>query len=191
MHGPGSFPLYTIGHSTRSTEELVALLKAHGVRAVVDVRRFPGSRRHPRFNREALAQDLEAAGIAYRHEEGLGGRRGAPAPASPNGGWRNASFRAYADHMDTAAFRAALERVLRAPDGPVAVMCAEAVPWRCHRQLIADAAVALGREVRHILSPDRAEPHRLHEAARVRPDGTVVYPPEPPSQGDLFREEAG
>ncbi|MBW3535109.1 MAG: DUF488 domain-containing protein [Gemmatimonadetes bacterium] len=182
-------PLHTVGHSTRSADDFVALLRAHGVRTLVDVRRYPGSRRHPQFNREALARTLEAAGIAYRHEEDLGGRRGTPVAASPNAGWRNASFRAYADHTATPAFREALDRILDVQDpaeAPVAVMCAEAVPWRCHRQLIADAAVARGREVRHILSAERAEPHALNPMGRVVGDGVVVYPPEGAAQGDLF-----
>lgn len=181
-------PLFTVGHSTRSADEFVALLQAHGVRTLVDVRRFPGSRRHPWFNREILARTLEEAGIAYRHEEDLGGRRGTPNAASPNAGWRNASFRAYADHTATPAFREALDRILDVPDpadAPMAVMCAEAVPWRCHRQLIADAAVARGREVRHILSVDRADPHVLNPMGRVV-DDVVVYPPEGAAQGDLF-----
>lgn len=182
-------PLFTVGHSTRSADDFLALLEAHGVRTLVDVRRFPGSRRHPHFNREALASTLERAGIVYVHEEDLGGRRGAPDAASPNAGWRNASFRAYADHTATPAFREALGRLLETPGTPAAVMCAEAVPWRCHRQLIADAAVALGREVRHILGPGHAEPHALNPMGRVGEDGVVFYPPEGAAQGDLFGKE--
>lgn len=181
--------IFTIGHSTRTAEELIGLLRRNGVGVLVDVRRYPGSRRHPQFNREALGRELEGAGIGYRHEESLGGRRGAPAGAdrSPNAGWRSASFRAYADHLATEEFRSALERVeAAAAASPVAIMCAEAVPWRCHRQLIADALVARGREVRHIVSASEPGPHELNAMARVGPDGLVTYPAEDPEQPELF-----
>ena len=178
--------LYTIGHSTRTHEELVALLRAHGVRRVVDVRRYPGSRRQPHFSRESLERSLPEAGIAYRHEPALGGRR-TPRPDSPNGAWRSASFRAYADHMDSGEWRAALERVLAtAAAEPTAVMCAEAVPWRCHRQLIADAAVARGVEVRHILTATSAPPHALNPDARVGPGHRLRYPAAASEQPDLL-----
>lgn len=178
--------LYTVGHSSRTLEELVALLRAHGIRRLVDVRRFPGSRRHPQFGREALAQALTAAGITYEHAEALGGRRRA-APDSPNDAWRNASFRGYADHMGSSEFRRALDDLLRAAvHEDVAAMCAEAVPWRCHRNLIADAAVARGIAVAHILTAERADPHRLSAHARVQPDGSLVYPAGGAAQPDLF-----
>lgn len=151
----------------------------------MDVRRFPGSRRHPQFAREALSRALEQAGIAYRHEPGLGGRRN-PLAGSPNGAWRNEGFRGYADHMATPEFAAALGRLLQSPAG-TAVLCAEAVPWRCHRQLIADALVARGAEVRHILAAGRHERHALHESARVSPGGLVTYPPR--GQAALFDGE--
>ncbi|MGH7483563.1 MAG: DUF488 family protein [Longimicrobiales bacterium] len=167
--------VYTVGHSTREQAELVALLHAHGIRALVDVRRFPGSRRYPQFARDALSRWLPEAGIEYHHEADLGGRR-KPDPASPNTAWRNAGFRAYADHMSTGTFRDALGRLVeRAAVVPTAVMCAEAVPWRCHRRLIADALVAEGHEVRHILSLERADAHALNEFAR-RVAGRLVYP---------------
>jgi len=176
-----------VGHSTRPIEEFLSLLDAHAVARVVDVRRFPGSRRHPQFGKEALASALADAGVAYVHEEELGGRRESAAADSPNQAWRNASFRAYADHMAAPTFRAALERVLTAAaERPTAVMCAEAVPWRCHRQLIADAAVARGWRVLHILSEHRADPHALHPDARVGPEGTVVYPGDEGEQARLL-----
>jgi uncharacterized protein (DUF488 family) len=183
--------LFTIGHSTRSLDELLALLRAHGIRRLVDVRRFPGSRRYPHFGRDALAVALPESGIAYVHEEALGGRRESDAAEdSPNRAWRSASFRAYADYMASDAFRAALDRVLDAGrDTPTAVMCAEAVPWRCHRQLSADAAVARGWRVLHVLDERRADEHALRAEARVLDDGTVIYPgaaaPES-GQGELL-----
>lgn len=182
--------LFTIGHSTRGLDEFIALLEAHGIDELVDVRRFPGSRRHPQFGSAALEASLAQAGMAYRHAEVLGGRRDVRAD-SPHGAWRNTSFRGYADHMDTAEFQAALEEVLtEAESRNVVVMCAEAVPWRCHRNLIADAATARGVTVLHIHTPERAEPHALSKHARARADGTVEYPPAGGSAGtaqeDLF-----
>ncbi|MSR35211.1 MAG: DUF488 domain-containing protein [Gemmatimonadetes bacterium] len=136
---PASGTLFTVGHSTRPLDEFMALLHAHGIGRVVDVRRFPGSRRHPHFGKDNLAAALADAGVEYAHEQELGGRREAPAvdaARSPNVAWRNASFRAYADHTASAPFRAALEGVLEgALARPTAVMCAEAVPWSCHRQV--------------------------------------------------------
>ena len=171
--------IYTVGHSTRPPEEFLRLLCAHGAERVVDVRRYPASRRHPHFTRDALAGALAAAGIAYRHEPDLGGRR-LPCRDSVNTGWKSAGFRGYADYMETAAFRAALDRLIElAADRPTAIMCAEAVPWRCHRQLIADALTARGVEVRHILGPGVPELHRLSPHAQVLPDGRLRYPPGP------------
>jgi uncharacterized protein (DUF488 family) len=167
--------VYTIGHSVRSFEEFVSLLRAHGVTAVADIRTVPKSRRHPHFAREALEAALPRAGVAYRHFPGLGGLR-KPRRDSENGGWRHASFRGYADHMQTPAFESAIEALLAfAADHAVAVMCAEAKWWQCHRQLVADALVARGLEVRHIMSPREAAPHELTSFARVR-DGRVTYP---------------
>ncbi|HEX6309723.1 MAG TPA: DUF488 domain-containing protein [Longimicrobiales bacterium] len=174
--GNAPMTFFTVGHSTRSAEEFLDILHAHGIRRLVDVRRFPGSRRHPHFSRESLARLLPAHGIAYDHAPDLGGRR-TPAPDSPNDGWRSASFRAYADYMQTPEFDRALGSLLAGADERVtAIMCAEAVHWRCHRQLIADALVARGHEVRNILSAERAEPHHLSPHARVGPGGTVTYP---------------
>lgn len=178
--------LFTVGHSTRDIDDFVALLRAHGIRRLVDVRRFPGSRRYPQFGSEALARTLAAHGIAYDHAEALGGRRKTSA-TSPNGAWRNASFRGYADYMMTTGFQDALGRLLeQANEEDVVVMCAEAVPWRCHRNLIADAAGARGVAVRHILSEERTDEHRLSAHACVRPDGTLVYPAPGEAQPDLF-----
>ncbi len=171
--------VHTIGHSTREFPEFLGLLESQGIRHVVDVRRYPASRRHPQYARALLEQALAAAGIAYTHEQDLGGRR-QPRPDSPNTGWRSESFRGYADYMDTDAFQAALGRLIaHAKQSRAAVMCAEAVPWRCHRQLIADALVARGHEVGHILSPERVDAHRLTPFARVGSDGLVRYPALP------------
>lgn len=167
--------VFTIGHSTRSTDELVALLREHGVRRLVDIRRYPASRRHPHFAAGPLGRALEAAGISYRHEPDMGGRRRGRED-SPNTAWRSAGFRAFADHMTTPVFANALVRLEReAAEARTALLCAEAVPWRCHRQLVADLLVARGSSVLHILGRGHTAPHRLHEAARLRPDGTLVY----------------
>ena len=172
--------IWTVGHSTRTREEFLALLGEYRIEAISDVRRFPGARHHQQIGRDALALALEGRGIAYSHHPSLGGRR-SPRPDSPNGAWRNAGFRGYADYMATPEFTDALERLLDvARAEPTAIMCAEAVPWRCHRSMIADALVARGVPVRHILDA-RTEPHRLTSFAVVR-DGGIVYPPE---QGEL------
>lgn len=179
----GDEHVFTVGHSTRSADELLAFLREHDIRVLVDVRRFPGSRRYPHFSAPALAAALGHAGIQYRHEPDLGGRR-EPIPDSPNTAWRVAAFRGYADHMGTREFGEALARVRAlARERRACVMCAEAVPWRCHRQLIADALVEGGVRVTHILGPGRAEPHRLHAAARLE-GGRLVYQVAP--QKGLF-----
>jgi uncharacterized protein (DUF488 family) len=180
--------LFTIGHSTRTAEEFWELLEAHGVKLLVDVRQFPGSRRYPHFGAESLAEFLKPHGIAYLHERELGGRR-KPLADSPNAYWKSEGFRAYADYMRTEAFQQALERLMQCGnERPTAIMCAEAVPWRCHRQLIADALAARGIGVRHILSPTRADPHVLNPHARVEPDGSLVYPAPPAAQRELFSQ---
>ena len=172
--------LYTIGHSTRTLEELLDLLVAHEIELLVDVRRFPMSKRHPHFNREALAADLAERGIDYRHAEALGGRRN-PRKDSPNTAWRERGFRGYADYMDSPEFRAALEALLaEASARRTTIMCSEAVPWRCHRRLISDAVTARGGTVRHILSAGRLDTHVLNPDARVLPEDRLVYPPEQP-----------
>jgi uncharacterized protein (DUF488 family) len=169
--------IFAIGHSTRSLEELVALLKHHGLDRLVDVRTLPGSRRVPQFDKEAIEPVLAEAGIDYVHLKGLGGLRKAR-PDSENTGWRNSSFRGYADYMQTPKFERSLEELIElALERPTAIMCAEAVPWRCHRSLIADALLVRGHKVVHIYNKTKAEPHRLTPFAKVA--GTRVwYPPE-------------
>jgi uncharacterized protein (DUF488 family) len=180
-------PVFTIGHSTRPIEELLALLAENGVGLLVDVRRYPGSRRHPQFSREALAGSLQAAAIDYMHEPRLGGRRAAK-PGSPHTAWRVEAFRGYADHMETAEFQEALEELIAlSRERTVAILCAEAVPWRCHRRLISDALVARGIEVRHILGPRRADRHEIDPNARVLEGGRrLVYSGPAGAQGELF-----
>ncbi|HWC97305.1 MAG TPA: DUF488 domain-containing protein [Candidatus Sulfopaludibacter sp.] len=163
----------TIGHSNRPLEALIGMLRAHGVQTLVDVRTVPKSRHNPQFNREALPGPLESAGIAYRHMPGLGGLRH-PRPDSTNLGWRNSSFRGYADYMETPEFSRNLDALLEIP-GEVAVMCAEAVPWRCHRSLIADALTARGVAVWHIMTEKTRNPHKITPFAVVE-DGRVRYP---------------
>jgi uncharacterized protein (DUF488 family) len=159
--------VFTIGHSTRPLEEFVALLRGHGVEVLVDVRHFPGSRRYPHFGKEALERGLEEAGIGYVHLPELGGRRKARAD-SRNTAWRNEAFRGYADYMETAGFEGGLARLEAiARERPAAMMCAEAVWWRCHRGLIADAMKARGWEVLHIEGKGEAKEHPWTGAARV------------------------
>jgi uncharacterized protein (DUF488 family) len=167
--------IYSIGHSTRTIEDFLGLLEAHGIRQIADVRAFAASRRLPHFNRAPLAESLAHHGVAYQHMPELGGRR-RPQPDSPNDGWREAGFRAYADYMATPEFSRALDELRGfAAHAPTAVMCAEAVWWRCHRRLIADALVHAGADVRHILIATRAERHEMTPFAVVR-DGILVYP---------------
>jgi uncharacterized protein (DUF488 family) len=167
--------IWTIGHSTRPLDLFIGLLRENGVACIADVRTVPRSRRHPQFAGEALAVSLPAAGIRYEHFGGLGGLR-KPRRDSMNLGWRHPSFRGYADHMQTPAFHEALARLeVLASAVPAAIMCAEAVWWQCHRQLIADALVARGHEVLHILGSGKATPHALTSFARIT-DGEVDYP---------------
>ena len=167
--------VYTIGHSTRPVEAFIGLLEGHGVKTLADVRTVPRSRHNPQFNGDALDASLAARGIEYVPFPGLGGFRRASAD-SPNAGWRNASFRGYADYMQTPAFAENLDRLLRlASERTVAVMCAEAVPWRCHRSLIADALTVRGVRAEEIVSVAKADAHKLTPFARV--DGTAItYP---------------
>lgn len=186
--GGGPAPAaFTIGHSTRSAEEFVSLLEENGVELLVDVRRHPGSRRHPQFNQGELEETLRAAGIDYRHEERLGGRRD-PAPGeSPNRAWESEGFRAYADHLLSEEGRRALDHLeSEARERRLAVMCAEAVPWRCHRQIVADHLVARGLAVRHVLGEGRTDGHSLRRMAEVGEDGRVVYPGTDVEQPELF-----
>ena len=151
--------VWTVGHSTRSGEEFVQILKAHGIQVLVDVRSFPGSRRYPQFNRAALAESLEQVGIEYKHEPRLGGRR-TPRKDSHNTAWKNASFRAYADHMETEEFRNGVKDLLElAEKSRTAVMCAEALWWRCHRRLISDYLKTEGHAVIHILDKNKTQEH--------------------------------
>jgi uncharacterized protein (DUF488 family) len=167
----------TIGHSTRSIEEFVRLLQAHGVECVVDVRTIPRSRHNPQFNADALPASLSSAGIGYEHASALGGLRRAAAD-SVNSGWRNASFRGYADYMQTSQFVTAMEKLIPlAAQRRLALMCAEAVPWRCHRSLIADALVIRGIGVEHIMSLTRRQAHVLTPFAKVQ--GLQITYPSP------------
>lgn len=172
--------VYTVGHSTRSLDEFLRLLAAHGVRRIVDVRSVPASRRYPHFAREALAESLPAAGVDYRWMKELGGRR-RPRTDSPNGAWQNDSFRGFADYMQTPEFAAAVDELLDlAQGGDLAIMCAESMPWRCHRWLIGDALTVRGIEVLDILAEQSARPHRLTTFARVAGE-RITYPP---AEGD-------
>ncbi|WP_447601511.1 DUF488 domain-containing protein [Nitrospira sp. Nam80] len=223
--------IWTIGHSTRSIEEFIDLLKEPGIRSLVDVRRFPASRRYPHFNGTLLAQSLKDAGIQYHHMPALGGRRPARRD-SPNIGWRNAGFRGYADYMETDEFWEALEELMASAEtrpstilptrpgrtetrpstisptcpgrtemrpstisptrpgrtemrpSPMVIMCAEAVPWRCHRNLIADALVTRGWRVLHIISANRTDTHTLTSFATVSGD-KLLYP-SATGQSSLF-----
>ena len=170
--------VFTIGHSTRTLEELIEMLKSHGVIALADVRRFAGSRRLPHFNADYLSAELPRHGLKYLPCPLLGGRR-KPDPDSPNTGWRNESFRAYADYMQTQAFLEGLGLLIDEVErAPLAMMCAEAVPWRCHRSLIADALLVRGFEVLDIMSKSKATPHKLTPFARV--EGTaIIYDAHP------------
>jgi uncharacterized protein (DUF488 family) len=167
--------IYTIGHSTRSADEFVALLQAHAVDCLADVRTVPRSRHNPQFNEDALAATLAAHRIRYVRIAGLGGFR-RTSPDSPNTAWRNLSFRGYADYMQTPAFAENVEALIAiAQDHTVAIMCAEAVPWRCHRSLIADALLVQGVPSCEIVSAQRLQPHRLTPFARVRGE-EITYP---------------
>jgi uncharacterized protein (DUF488 family) len=167
--------ILTIGHSTRTADEFLALLEVHGVAGLADVRTVPRSRRHPHFSAETLAAFLRAHGIEYLHLPGLGGLR-KPRLDSQNGGWVNPSFRGYADHMQTPEFGVALDTLISfSADRRVAIMCAEAKWWQCHRRLIADVLVARGIEVQHILSLRQAATHELTPFGKVT-GNTVQYP---------------
>ena len=166
--------IWTIGHSTRSLEEFIALLQENKITALADVRQFPGSRRFPHFGREQLAKSLAAAGIEYFHFLELGGRRKARAD-SPNNAWRHPAFRGYADYMMTPGFCEGIARLLAlAGRKRTAVMCAEALWWQCHRGLISDFLKAHGHEVIHILRENKTEPHPFTSAARMV-DGKLSY----------------
>ena len=177
--------IYTIGHSTHTLEHLLSMLAAHGVKQVVDVRTVPRSRHNPQFDRERLETELPARGIGYRHLGGLGGLRRPQREGSPNTGWRDESCRGFADYMQSPAFAQALaELVALAEQAPTAVMCAEALPWRCHRSLIADALTAQGVPVCHLMSATECRLHQVTACARIA-GGRVTYPAPAPEQGDL------
>jgi uncharacterized protein (DUF488 family) len=179
---PPATTVLTVGHSTHALEEFLALLAAGGVELIADVRRFPGSRRLPHFGSEALAAALGRAGVDYEHLPALGGRR-RPVPGSLNGGWENAAFRGYADHMATPEFGAGLARLEElARERRAAIMCAEAPWWRCHRRLVSDALVVRGWEVRHLMPGRPPSPHELTPFALVGPGRALTYPP---AQGEL------
>ncbi len=167
--------IFTIGHSTRAIEEFLELLRTNAVERLTDIRTVPRSRRNPQFNCDALPDSLARAGIRYLHMPELGGLRH-PRADSPNGAWRNDSFRGYADYMQTPEFAAAMEKLIGlGREQQAAIMCAEAVPWRCHRSLVADALTARGVAVEDIIGSGRRQPHKMTPFARVE-DARVWYP---------------
>ena len=169
--------MWTIGHSTRAIDDFISLLEENEIKLLVDVRAWPGSKRYPQFKKDALTESLNAHGIRYEHFPELGGKRKSK-PDSRNTAWRNASFRGYADYMETEQFQKGIERLLdvAAEAGPTAIMCAEAVWWRCHRSLIADCLKARGVEVLHVLGANKVEPHPYTSAARIV-NGELSYRP--------------
>jgi uncharacterized protein (DUF488 family) len=169
--------VFTVGHSTLAIEEFIAELRAYGIERLADIRTVPRSRHNPQFNEDALAESLKAAGLEYVPMKELGGLRH-PQKDSPNAGWRNKGFRGYADYMQTPAFERALEALIAmSSEKRTAIMCAEAVPWRCHRSLVADALNVRGVPVVEILSGSSARPHKLTPFARVE-GGKITYPPD-------------
>ncbi len=178
--------LWTIGHSTRPIDEFISLLKAHRIQRLVDVRIVPRSRHNPQYNTDELTNSLADEAITYQHSGGLGGLR-KPRKDSINMGWRNPSFRGYADYMHTEQFRKALEELMAyGRHKKAAIMCAEAVPWRCHRSLIADALLTRDWQVRHIMSETKADQHQLTPFART--ESGLLYYPEPTGSPSLSLE---
>lgn len=174
-------PFFTIGHSNRSIDEFIGLLRESGIELLIDVRRLPGSNRYPHFNQDELSAALDKAGIGYRRLAGLTGRRPASKTVPPevNAWWENRSFHNYADHALSPEFAGALDELIR--DGrsqAVAVMCSEAVWWRCHRRIIADHLLVRGEEVLHIMGPGKIEPAELSAGALPGEDGSLTYPPD-------------
>ncbi len=169
--------IYTVGHSNRRIEDLLAILKARNIGTLVDIRTIPKSRFNPQFNTGEIGKSLKAEGIDYLHMPSLGGLRKSIGAASPNMAWENASFRGFADYMQTSEFEPGLASLIAITSkSTIAIMCAEAVPWRCHRSLVSDALTARGVEVQHLMSPTKAQPHRMTPFAKV--DGSrVTYPP--------------
>lgn len=169
---------YTIGHSTRPIDEFLSALRSHGVDFVADVRSLPGSDRHPQFDQDPLVETLSEHQIGYEHFETLGGRRSSGASDSPNAAWDNESFRAYADYAMTEPFQDALEELIElGAEHTPAIICAEAVYWRCHRRIVADWLIARGHTVVDIFGPERANEHDLTRFATIK-DGRVLYPPD-------------
>jgi len=176
--------LWTIGHSTRPIEDFIGLLQSHRIQLLVDVRTTPYSRHNPQFNQDALDKSLQDSGIQYRHMPALGGRRKSR-QNSINVGWRNQGFRGYADYMQTRTFWDALDDLMATGQRlPVAIMCAEAVPWRCHRSLISDALVSRGWTVQHIISASSLQTHTLTPFAKLD-EGRLTYPAEGPQDSTL------
>jgi uncharacterized protein (DUF488 family) len=171
--------IFTIGHSTRAFEEFLELLRAHGIQRVIDIRTIPRSRHNPQYGLETLGPALKASGIEYVHLKELGGLR-RPKPDSKNIGWRNASFRGYADYMGTPEFETALSRAIElCRNEPTALMCAEAVPWRCHRSLVADALIARHIQVKHIMSANLANQHKLTPFAELGGEKVAYHSDKP------------
>lgn len=180
----------TIGHSNRPIEEFIALLQENGVECLLDIRTVPKSRHNPQFGQDQLPVSLAAAGIAYRQMPGLGGLR-RPLKDSPNSGWRNTSFRGYADYMQTPEFNANVEEVAKLASGTrCALMCAESVPWRCHRSMVADALAVRGIAAEHIINRGKRRAHTLTKFAQV--DGTrILYPPEDSGEAPPAPDQQG
>ncbi len=175
--------IFTLGHSTRSEEDFLEILRHYGIELLVDVRSLPGSRRFPHFNQEVLSQTLQAQGIGYYHAKNLGGRRRTVPGSTLNDAWRNKSFRAYADYMQEADFEEGVDMLLESARSlTLVLMCAEAVPWRCHRSLIADALLARGVQVTEIFSLSNARPHTLTSFA-VMDGQNICYPAQPQPDG--------
>jgi len=168
--------IWTIGHSTRAIEPFISMLNENEIKLIADVRMFPGSKRYPQFGREALKESLGKARISYEHFPELGGRRKAR-PDSKNNAWRNEAFRGYADYMETQDFQRGIDRLLDLAEknGPTAIMCAEAVWWRCHRRIITDYLLTDGIQVAHIMGPGEIDPATLTPGAKQRSDGKLVY----------------
>ncbi len=180
VEGKESLVILSIGHSTRKLEDFISLLREDNVQKIVDIRTIPRSRHNPQFDQEELSKTLQVAGISYVHIAGLGGLRH-PVRDSPNTGWRNLSFRGFADYMQTKEFEKSLDELMEiAGKERVTIMCAEAVPWRCHRSLIADALSVQGVQVKHIISSTSLRAHKITAFAKV--NGTrITYPPKGPN----------
>jgi uncharacterized protein (DUF488 family) len=190
VNGEASLVVLTIGHSTRTLEDFISLLREYGVQKVVDIRTIPRSRHNPQFNREELRDSLKAMGIGYVHMLGLGGLRHSVTDSS-NTGWRNLSFRGFADYMQKEEFKNSLQALIElAKTGKLALMCAETLPWRCHRSLIADALSIRGVQVEHILSATSLQSHMITPWARV--NGThITYPSEEPRNNHICSSKVG